>query len=213
MYIFRVSRSLLVRHLRSSCLRTFLYAIISLLYHGADGLMTTIFRFLGAYLSRRSLRTVLNWVTMKLTSLVAQSKSSVEFKISCVKAVESMDRILRHVRTSLRQAVFFMNREQFTAKWSDRPRSCTETSDNVFSDARVIIASRVWPFRCVDSLTCCSRLNESSRTLNLLAKESLMSSRWKLKSPTINSRPESITDCSRRTEKSSKRWTVDDTQQ
>ena len=62
------------------------------------------------------------------------------------------------------------------------------TSLTKWSIALDITKSRVCPLACVFSLTCCTRLKESSKSTNCLAVVSLELSTWILKSPTINSR-------------------------
>ena len=133
------------------------------------------------------------------------------FSCKTMESLKSLHRALISTDRSLRYLISYFSARgllsfsvQCTAKWSDNIGFLTTIPSTRSSSDRVMLRSRVCPLEWVGVATCCFRLKNSSRLWSLVASVSLKSSRWKLKSPTINKLPEIETSCSRRLAKSSR---------
>ena len=158
-------------------------------YQVAAGL-TVIARFFSWAWMSSTLVSSVSYLSTSVGRSVMFSCKTMESLKSLHRALMSTDRSLRCLISCCSDRRLLSFSMQCTSKWSDRVGSLTTIPSTRSSSIRVMIRSRVCPLEWVGVATCCFKLKDSSRLWSLVASVLLLSSRWKLKSPTINKLPE-----------------------
>ena len=174
---------LVVLHFLSAFLRWRLALMTSLLIQGTLGRHRTSLDMIGAWRSKRR-RSVL-YRSTSFSGLASLNKS--------IRAISSLNEV-RSKDFCFRKLICFTvgdglgtERLHNTEQWSEIYLSEIGLPLIILSELRVITKSKICPWICVGDLTCRVRHIDSNKSANLAASTSPLTSRWKLKSPDMQS--------------------------